>query len=200
MIRVLLVLVLMSGLLSQAAMAAMEPQALIKDVADRTIDRLNREKAVIEKDPARLHSLIDEIILPHFDFERMSKWVLGRNWVRASAEERQGFMKEFKTLLVRTYASSLSDFAQQKIVYLPFKGDLAAKEVTVESEVEQPGGFPIPITYRLHKKGKDWKAFDVTIDGISLVANYRTSFAREIRADGMSGLIKTLADKNAESR
>ena len=195
-----LVLALLGGLLIQSAAAAnVGPQELVMSVADKTIAKLKAEKSVIQENPERLYDLINEYVLPHFDFERMSKWVLGKYWRQASQKQRDAFVQEFRTLLVRTYATSLSDYSDQKINYLPFRDDENAEEVTVRSEVEQPGGFPIPINYRLYKAGKDWKVFDVTIDDISLVANYRTSFAKEIRTDGIDGLISKLADRNKQA-
>lgn len=198
--RVVIMFALMLTLLGTNVSAGLAPQELIQDVAQKTIDRLNAEEALIKKEPDRLYSLINEFVLPHFDFERMSKWVLGKHWRRASKQEKQRFVEEFRTLLVRTYASALSDYAQQTITYAPFHGDLASGEVTVKSEVEQPGSFPIPINYRLYKLGDDWKVYDVTIDDISLVSNYRTSFAKEIRAIGIDGLIKQMAEKNQKSK
>ena len=191
--------IIVLALFSSNAMAGLEPQALIQEVAQKTIDRLNAEQELIKKEPERLYSLINEFVLPHFDFERMSKWVLGKHWRRASKQEQQRFIEEFRTLLVRTYASSLSDYAQQTIIYLPFHGDLNSGEVMVKSEVEQPGSFGIPINYRLYKVNSDWKVYDVTIDDISLVSNYRTSFAREIKIKGIDGLIREMAEKNQKS-
>jgi len=194
------VVIVIFTLFSSNAVASLEPQALIQEVAQKTIDRLNAEQALIKKEPERLNSLINEFVLPHFDFERMSKWVLGKHWRRASKQEKQQFIGEFRTLLVRTYATSLSDYAQQTITYLPFRGDLNSGEVMVKSEVEQPGSFSIPINYRLYKINSDWKVYDVTIDDISLVSNYRTSFAREIKTKGIDGLIKEMAEKNQKSK
>lgn len=187
-------------LFSSNVSANIGPQELIQDVADKTIQRIKSEKALIDKEPERLYSLIQEFVLPHFDFERMSKWVLGKHWRRTSTREKQRFVEEFRTLLVRTYATSLSDYSQQTINYLPFRGEISSGDVVVKSEVEQPGSFPIPINYRMHKKGSVWKVYDVTIDDISLVANYRTSFAREIRTKGVNGLIKQMTDKNKKNK
>ena len=194
--RMEVVIALLLALLSSNVIASLPPQELIQDVAQKTIDRLNAEKELIDKEPDRLYGLINEFILPHFDFERMSKWVLGKYWRRASKQEQQRFIEEFRTLLVRTYATSLSDYAQQTITYSPFRGDLASGDVTVKSEVEQPGSFPVPINYRLYKTENGWKVYDVTIDDISLISNYRTSFAKEISAVGIDGLIKQMAEKN----
>ena len=197
--RVLGGVVILFVLYNSNAVASLEPQVLIQEVAQKTIDRLNAEQDLIKKEPERLYGLINEFVLPHFDFERMSKWVLGKHWRRASKQEKQRFIEEFRTLLVRTYASSLSDYAQQTITYLPFRGDLNSGEVMVKSEVEQPGSFSIPINYRLYRVNSDWKVYDVTIDDISLVSNYRTSFAREIQAKGIDGLIREMAEKNQKS-
>jgi len=176
--------------------AGLEPQQLIESVANKTLDRVKKDKAKIKADPAHINLLVNELVLPHFDFERMSKWAMGKYWRKAKDDQRSKFIEEFKSLLIRTYATSLSEYSEQVINYLPFRGQLESGDVTVRSEVEQPGGFPIPIDYKLHKKGADWKVYDVKIDDISLVANYRTSFSKQIRESGIDGLIKKLADKN----
>lgn len=176
--------------------AYMEPQDLVMSVADQTLERIKKDKDKIKAEPLYVNELIDELVLPHFDFERMSRWVLGKHWRKATDDQKKRFIAEFKNLLVRTYANSLLEYSDQKIEYLPFRGSPADEEVTVRSEIAQPGGFPIPITYKLYKPGADWKVFDVLIDEVSLVSNYRTSFSREIRNGSIDALIKKLADKN----
>ena len=176
--------------------AGMEPQALIESVANKTLERVRADRELIKKDPKYVHQLVNELVLPHFDFESMSKWALGKYWRKASKQQRKDFIREFKSLLIRTYATSLSEYADQTIKYLPFRGKLSSGDVTVRSEVEQPGGFPVPIDYKLHKKGGEWKVYDVKIDDISLVANYRSSFSKQIRKSGLDALIKKLASKN----
>ena len=176
--------------------AGLEPQALIESVANETLERVRKEKDKIKKDPNHINVLVNELVLPHFDFEKMSKWALGKYWRKAKKDQRTRFIKEFKSLLIRTYATSLSEYSDQVIKYQPFRGNLSSGDVTVRSEVEQPGGFPIPIDYKLHLVGGDWKAYDVKIDDISLIANYRTSFSKQIRKSGIDELIKKLADKN----
>ena len=182
--------------LASQTQAGLEPQELIETVANKTLERVRQDKAKIKKDPSHINVLVNELVLPHFDFERMSKWAMGKYWRKANKTQRTQFIKEFKQLLIRTYATSLSEYSDQTIKYLPFRGKLSSGDVTVRSEVEQPGGFPIPIDYKLHKIDDDWKAYDVKIDEISLVANYRTSFSRQIRKSGIDALIKKLADKN----
>lgn len=195
-LKIFLSLILFSGCLFSNAFAATEPQVLVQTVADETIARIKKDKDLIQKDPKYIHVVINELLIPHFDFETMSQWVLGKYWRSASAEQKKAFTEEFKSLLIRTYANSLLEYTDQTIKYLPFRDSLEQGDVTVRSEVEQPGGFPIPINYKLHIRSADWKVYDITIDDISLIANYRTSFGKEIRKSGLDELIKTLSSKN----
>jgi len=182
--------------LSPYVFANAEPQALVQSVASKTIERITKDKTLIKKDPTHINTLINELVIPHFDFNRMSRWVLGKYWRKTDKAQKSAFIDQFKNLLIRTYATSLSEYVDQEIKYLPFRGDLAKGDVTVRSEIEQPGGFPIPINYRLHNKTGEWKVYDITIDDISLIANYRSSFAKHIRKSGVDDLIATLADKS----
>lgn len=170
-------------------------QELVEKTAQKMIAKLKQEKSVIDKDPSRIYALVNQIVLPHFDFEYMSQLVLAKYWRDASDAQKKAFVEEFRTLLVRTYASSLNKYSDQKINYFPSRNG-AEGVVLVRTEVEQPGGMPIPIDYRLHEKDGAWKVFDVLIDNVSLVTNYRSSFTREIRQGGLDGLIKTLKQKN----
>ncbi len=194
--RVLCVCVVVLGLLAGGVQAAVGPQQLVEETSAKVMEKLKQDEALIKSDPKHLVGLIDRYILPHFDFERMARWVLGKYWRRATPEQRQRFIEEFRALLVRTYATSLTDFTDQPITYLPFRDDLAKGDVTVKSEVAQPGGLSIPIDYRLHLKNGEWKVYDIVIDDVSLVTNYRSSFAREIKRRGIQGLIDRLAERN----
>lgn len=190
----LLVVLLFWSVMSVAATQG--PQELVKSVASQTLERIKKDKARIKTEPKHINFLIEELVLPHFDFERMSRWVLGKYWRKATADQKKRFVGEFKSLLVRTYANSLIEYTDQEITYLPLRGGKDKEEVTVRSEVAQPGGFPIPINYHLYMKDGEWKVYDVHIDDVSLVANYRTSFSREIRQSSIDKLIDTLAEKN----
>jgi len=174
------------------------PQELVHQTADRMLDRLRTESKVIDQHPGRIYDLVNEIVLPHFDFERMSTWVLGKYWRRATPDQRARFVEAFRNLLVRTYAKSLSSYKDNTITYLPFRPGHDEKEARVRTEVDQPGGFPVPIDYSLYIKDGEWKVYDVTVDGVSLVTNYRTTFANQIRQDGLDKLITTLADRNKQ--
>lgn len=192
-------LVLLLGLgAGGSAWALQPPQELVQQTADKMLNKLRDERQLIDQHPGRLYALVEQIVLPHFDFERMSSWVLGKYWRRASPEQRRRFVEEFRNLLVRTYAKSLSSYTDNEVTYLPFRGSPGQDDVTVRTEVQQPGAFPIPIDYSLYLKGGEWKVYDVTIDGVSLVANYRTTFANQIRREGLDKLIATLADRNQQ--
>ncbi len=179
--------------------AVQDPEALVKETSDKILTMMRKERDLVSKNPTRVYELVDEIVLPHFDFARMSAWVLGKYWRTANDGQKSRFTREFRTLLVRTYAKALVDNMDQTIEFLPTRRQTDAAEVTVQTEVPQPGGFPIPINYDLYLQNSAWKVYDVNIDGISLVANYRTSFAKEAKEQGLDKLIDTLAKRNAQA-
>lgn len=191
-------LILLNGVWvsSVPAMANPSAQELVQQTSERMISAINAEHDAIKQNPERLYALVEEIILPHFDFERMSSWVLGKHWRGASAEQREQFTREFRTLLVRTYATAMAEYSGQKITFLPVKASPDASEVTVRTEIEQPGSTPIPINYDLFLKDGVWKVQDMVIDNTSLVANYRSSFSSDIRRDGLDALISKLTARN----
>jgi phospholipid transport system substrate-binding protein len=140
--------------------------------------------------------LAEQKVLPHFDFERMTRLAVGRNWQQATPEQRQALVKEFRTLLVRTYSTSLTAYRDQKIEVKPLRMNPSDKEVVVRTQVIQPGGPPIPIDYAMEKTDTGWKVYDVIIDGASLVTTYRGSFNDIIQKQGVDGLVKTLQERN----
>jgi len=191
--------VVLLGLLAGPVFAAKDPQALVEETSQLMLAKLREEKVLIKAEPNRIYDLVDQIIIPHFDFEYMSQMVLAKHWRRASAKQRQAFSEEFKQLLVRTYATSLNEYADQEISYLPFRPGSDASQAMVKTEIAQAGGFPIPIDYRLRENSGSWLVFDVVIDGVSLVTNYRTTFAKEIRSGDLDALIQTLAKRNQDT-
>ena len=173
------------------------PQTLIKNSSDRMLKALKENKATIEKNPSFVYGLVDKILLPNFDFSKMSKLALGKNWRKASTAQRERFIGEFRLLLVRTYSIAMLEFTDGDIVFLPFRGDLAKKKVKVKMEIARPNGPSIPMALSMYlSKQKKWMVYDVKIDGISLVTNYRSTFATEIRNDGMDKLIENLSTRN----
>lgn len=176
---------------------AQSAQEVVMTTADQVIARLVAERADIEANPHKLYSLINELVIPHFDFLSMSKWVLGKtNWKAASADQRDKFVNEFRTLLVRTYAKALLEYSDEEIVYKPVTSNPDSNIVVVETEVKQAGGNNVPIDYRMHASSGEWKVVDVAVDGISLVSTYRGSFAAEIRKNGIDSLIAKLQERN----
>ena len=172
------------------------PVEVVRNTSSRMLLALQSEHPRIAQDSARLNELVAEIVLPYFDFRRMSQWVLGRNWRTATAQQRERFVEQFRTLLLRTYGRALSEYAGEKVNYLPFDADSEADRVTVRTEIEQRGGAPIPVSYSMYLSASGWKVYDVAISGVSLVTNYRSSFGSIIRKDGMDGLIEQLDSRN----
>jgi phospholipid transport system substrate-binding protein len=180
-----------------AGSAAGAPDALVRETAERTLARMTAEREVLKSDLGKLYRMVDEIVLPHFDFERMSQLVLGKHWRDAAAEQRTRFTGEFKQLLVRTYATALFDYTGQKIVYKPLHANPADTDVVVKTEIETGTGPAVPMHFAMWKNGAgEWKVFDVRIDGVSLVTNYRNSYSKTIQTEGLETLIGQIADKN----
>ncbi|HEV59206.1 MAG TPA: ABC transporter substrate-binding protein [Phycisphaerales bacterium] len=186
------------GLMSSAvAVAAQSPEEMIKDASQRVMKILDEESQRIADDPDYALRLVDEVIMPLIDFDAMTKLTLGRHWRDATPEQRECFMGEFKVMLVRTYSRSLADYTGARVVYLPARGDASSGRVTVYTEVDRGDGRPrVPVNYSLRQVGNEWLVYDVTIDGLSLVKNYRTSFNEEIAQSSLQALIERLATAN----
>jgi phospholipid transport system substrate-binding protein len=174
------------------------PDVLVKNTANDVLEIIRQDKDIQNGDMRKISSLAEEKILPHFDFERMSRMVLGKHWNKASKEQQQQFVAEFRSLLIRTYASALTKYRNQTIEYKPMRTQPSDTDVTVRTQIVQPGGQPLPIDYSLVKKEGGWKVYDVVIEGVSLVTNYRGQFSAEVRQSGMDGLIQRLAEKNKQ--
>lgn len=172
-----------------------DPQEIVRETTQKVLEALRGEGDTLKDDPKHLHAIIEQLVLPHFDFRQMSQWVLGPHWRNASAEQRDAFVAQFEDLLVRTYSSALVDYRNQTVNYLPMR-ERSADEVTVRASIDQGGGPAIPIAYEMHRTDTGWKVYDVAIDGVSLVINYRSSFGQEIRRNGIDGLIRRLDAKN----
>lgn len=179
-----------------AATEAPAPDVLVRQVTSQVLDTARRDKAIQAGDSRRILALIDSMILPHIDFDRMTAAAAGRYWRQATPEQRTRLQAEFKTLLIRTYAGALSQVKDQTVDYKPLRARAGDTEVTVRTEVRTKGE-PINIDYRL-ARGSDghWKIIDVNVVGVWLVDNYRNEFAQQIAAGGIDGLIAKLAERN----
>jgi phospholipid transport system substrate-binding protein len=198
LLNTLIAMLLSFALMNSAVAAAgQSPDELVKDASQRVMKILTDEQARIESDPQFLYGLVDEVILPLIDFDAMTKLTLGKHWRTATPEQRERFMAEYKTMLVRTYTKSLADYAGSDIIYLPSRAEPDSSRVTIYTEVDRGDGRPrVPVNYSLRKVGDEWLVYDVVIDGLSLVKNYRTSFNEEIAQTSLQALIDRLAEAN----
>ena len=172
------------------------PDVLVKNVTLEVIDIIRKDKEIQAGDQKKVIDLIETKVLPHFNFSSMTGLALGTNWPKATADQKKQLMQEFRTLLVRTYASALSSYRDQKFDFLPLRLKPTDTDVTVQVRVLQSGSQPVTIDYSMEKTAAGWKVYDIVVGGVSLVANYRTDFANQVRETGIEGLIKTLAAKN----
>lgn len=192
-------LLTLSLLAPSVALAEHPAGKVVQNTATQVMQRLRAEKQQLDANPDRIYALVYEMILPHFDFDGMSKWVLGRYWNQASPEQQQQFTQEFQTLLVRTYARALLEYSEQDIQFEPVNAGADDRLVTVRTEVQQSGTTTIPINYTMHQIDNAWKVIDVSVNGVSLVSTYRGSFASEIRRNGLDTLLQKLAERNADT-
>jgi phospholipid transport system substrate-binding protein len=172
------------------------PDVLARSVTDEVLAIVRADKELQAGNPQKLAQLVETKVLPHFNFTRMTQLAVGRNWRQATPEQQKALTDEFRTLLVRTYTTAFTGYKNQTIEYKPLRMAPADTDVVVKSLIKQPTGQPVAIDYSMEKSGAAWKVYDVKIEGISLVENYRNTFNAEIQRTGVDGLIKALATKN----
>jgi phospholipid transport system substrate-binding protein len=178
-----------------AAAAAQTPDELINLVSNQVLDAVKADKSIQAGDMKKIIALVDEKVLPHINFQRMTSAAAGRHWRQATPEQQERLQAEFKTLLIRTYSGALVQVRDQTVQIKPSRAANDGNEVIVRSEVRGKGD-PIQLDYRLEKAGTGWKIYDINVLGVWLVENYRNSFAQEISAGGIDGLINKLAERN----
>ena len=181
---------------SATAFAIEAPDALVKRTADDVLAVVKTDQDIQAGNQEKIFALAEEKIIPNFNFDKVSRLVLGKNWTKATPEQKTAFQTEFRSLLIRTYATALSKYKNQTIEYKPLRLADGASSATVKTLIVQPGGQPIAVDYSLEKHTDAWKVYDIVIEGVSLVTNYRGQFAQEIRQNGLDSLIKKLSDKN----
>lgn len=197
--RVLAVATLGLGLVHAAQAAdGSAPDQLIRQLSVEVIESVKSDKDIQAGNVNKIIALVDAKVMPHVNFQRMTASAVGRFWRQATPEQQQKLQAEFKTLLVRTYSGALTQVKDQQIGLKPFRGQPTDTEVVVRTEIRGKGE-PVQLDYRLEKAGAEWKIYDVNVLGIWLADQYRNSFAQEIGANGIDGLIKSLADKNAKA-
>jgi phospholipid transport system substrate-binding protein len=172
------------------------PQELIETAARKLLGALDADREKAKQDPARVRELVDQILLPHFDTDYSARLVLGKNWRNATPEQRQRFIDAFYQSLLKNYGSSLAEFTADRMKVLPFRGDLASGQAVVRTEVKRSSGQAVPVNYTLRATPEGWKAWDVTIEGISYVRNFRNDVGTEIEQKGLQALIERLEKEN----
>ncbi len=190
---------LFSSLLLALSVMAQEtaPDALIKTVTNEVLDIVRKDKDIQSGNTKKAIELVEAKVLPHFNFSRMTQLALARDWRQASASQQKALTDEFRSLLVRTYSKALTEYKNQTIDFKPFAAKAGETDVRVRTEIKQSGaGKNIELDYFLEKAAGGWKVYDIEVGGISLVTNYRESFAAEVRNNGIDGLLKTLQAKN----
>ena len=175
---------------------ATSPDTLVDNTAQEVLSIVRQDKELKSGNTAKILALVEAKILPHFDFTRMTRLAMGKNWTKATPEQQQELVKEFRTLLVRTYSNALSTYSDYTIKVEPLKNNAADTDATVRTKVIDGGQQPVPIDYSMEKTSDGWKVYDVTVAGVSLVTNYRSTFNSQVRDGGVDKLIKTLVEKN----
>jgi phospholipid transport system substrate-binding protein len=168
------------------------PQDLIEKTARGLLEALDADREKAKQDPARVRALVDELLLPHFDTDYSARLVLGKHWRAATPEQRRRFVDAFYQSLLRNYGSALAEFTADRLTVLPFRGDLASGQAVVRTEVKRSNGVRVPVNYTLHSTPQGWKAWDVTIEGISYVRNFRNDVGTEVEQAGLESVIKRL--------
>jgi len=179
-----------------AAEGTIAPDEQVRNVTNEVLAIVRNDKSIQAGDTNKVLALVDEKVLPHFDFRRMTSLAVGRDWRSASPEQQERLIAAFRTLLVRTYSNALTQYRNQTIEVKPLRNYSGEKTVRVSTEVRQPGAQPVLLDYSLGQSDQGWKIFDVTVAGVSLVTNYRSSFSEEISTKGIDGLIDSLEAKN----
>lgn len=184
-------------LIGSAAAQQVAPDALVKNVTNEVLNIVSKDQDIQNGNTSKAIALVEAKVLPDFDFQRMTALALGKEWRKATPDQQSALTAEFRTLLVRTYSRALTAYKNQTIDFKPTKIASADTDVTVRTEIKQPGATSVSIDYAMEKTDTTWKVYDITVSGISLVMSYRDQFGQEVLSGGVDGLIKALHSKNA---
>ena len=195
-LRGLLTGIALAAYAAASAHAEVPPDVLVKNVTLEVVEIIAKDKDLRAGDRKKVIDLVEAKVLPHFSFSSMTALAMGQHWPKASAEQKKRLTEEFRTLLVRTYASALAAYSDQKFDFRPLRARPSDTDVTVQVRVLQPGAQPISIDYGMEKTASGWKTYDVAVGGVSLVVNYRSEFSNQVREVGVDGLIRNLQAKN----
>lgn len=190
---------LITGLffMAQASAQELSPDQLVQKITNDVLAAVKSDKQLAAGDKEKALKLAEEKVLPYVDFEYATRLAVGRPWRQATPEQKKELVTQFRNMLVRTYSNSISAYQGQTLKVLPSRGkENSADEATVRTQFIRPGGQPLGIDFAMHKAGSDWKVYDITVEGVSLVLTYRSEFDAVVKQEGIDGLIKRLAEKN----
>lgn len=182
-----------------SATPGLGPQELMEEVSQELLREIDANRDALAKDPARLRAVIDQYLLPHFDTDYAARLVLGKHWRTATPAQRTRFIDTFYKALMKDYGDAILEFTADRLRFLPFRGDPNANTATVRTEVRRDSGQMVPVNYTMRRTPEGWKAWDVTIEGVSYVKNFRTDFGSEIDAKGLDAVIQRLETENTSS-
>jgi phospholipid transport system substrate-binding protein len=192
-----LVAILAAATTMQARAQTVAPDVLVKKTSEEVLNIIRSDKEIRAGNTTRIAQLIEEKVAPHFDFNRMTRLAVGRPWREAAPEQRDALTREFRTLLVRSYAAAFTAYTGIAIEYRPHRMNAGDTETVVQTLIKLPGGAqPITVDYDMESTPDGWKVYDVRVAGASLIINYRNLFAQEIQNGGLDGLLKSLVEKN----
>jgi phospholipid transport system substrate-binding protein len=176
------------------------PEELVKSIIDEVTAAVRADKQLAEGDKDKALKLAEQKILPHLDFEEATRLAASRAWSQASAEQRRQLVNEFRSMLVRTYSNAISAYTGEQAKFLPSRNKAGGTEATVRYQFIRSGGRPMQITYEMRRTDAGWKIYDINVEGMSLVLTYRTEFDAIVKQEGIDGLIRRLAQKNAPAK
>ncbi len=185
-------------MLAPATAQELAPDAMVRQVTEDVLTVVRQDKDIQSGNTRKAIDLVETKVLPYFNFQRMTALAVGRDWNKATLEQKKILTEEFRTLLVRTYSNALTSYKNQTVVYKPSKIPEGETNVVVRTEVVQPGSKPVQLDYALEKQGNGWKVYDVIVAGVSLVTNYRDTFKQEVNNTGIDGLITLLGNRNKQ--
>lgn len=174
-----------------------DPVAMLNKVTSSVMKELKEHQSELRRNPDRLYSLVDHLILPHVDFVEMSRWVVGRNaWGKSDSDTQKQFINEFKTLVVRSYARALLEYTDQEIQFLPLRNAIESQRIQVSSLIKESGRAPVRMDYRLIQASGTWRVYDIIVEGVSLMQGYRAQFADDLRMGGLEKVTQKIRRKN----
>ena len=186
--------------MSATVSAGLPPDQLIRTTSEQVLSIVRADPDIAAGNTSKVIDIVEAKVLAHFDFERMTRLAVGKNWRNASAPQRQSLTSAFRTLLVRTYAVALAQFRDRNVDYQTLDRAPSGPDVVVHTTVATPQGKPINMDYRMGAVGEEWKVYDVLVDGVSLVINYRSMFDSTVEQNGIDGLVSLLEEKNTAAR